>query len=225
MYVLLMERLYVHLAVVDKRCAVITQILPSGALKYAGGSLKTTWISLDGISFPTAAVSTNGLKLEKNFRPLRSGYASPRFTKQSDLCVLKGVVKMHRRRFRRRSCKSVNGERVCVMQKLRDSYWRLRNVIGRLPARCRPKEGTLSFRVGTARIDVQRNGQVRWMNMKNREWMVSLNGISFFTASQDQLLRLSRHWKPHSLLPNSVRRPAWKRQVSNSDFVEMRDAS
>ena len=151
-----------------------------GITKWAGGSSKGTYMSLDGIKFGVVGTRASAVKLDGNYVPYGRGYAEPSFFLQGDLCTLTGMAK-----------RADNNNMPASGHYL---FY--------LPPECRPTDGHVIFPVNHHQyhlsLTIHQDGST-YMSSWNgiaHPWF-SLSGISFFTSSGQNKLKLQPNWWAH----------------------------
>ena len=141
----------------------------NGQVRYVSGKWQHGWVNLDGIQFATR--NRLSVALRSGWRAYGGEYGSPSYTKTGSVCEVEGLI--------------------------RGSRWGAAMV--QLPSNCRPKK-RLIFNVNnhakTARVDVLRNGQVKWVGGGKDHGWISLGGIEF-SPKVGTRLKLLNGWKSY----------------------------
>jgi hypothetical protein len=138
-------------------------------VQYVTGKWQHGWLNLDGIQFATK--SRRSVALRNGWKAYGGSYGSPSYTKTGSVCEVEGLI--------------------------RGSRWGAAMV--QLPSNCRPKK-RLIFNLNnhrkTARVDVLKNGQVKWVAGGRSHGWISLGGI-MFSAHGGIRLSTSNGWKSY----------------------------
>jgi len=146
-------------------------------------------VTYEGTIYPVGKVAGTKLALAPGWVPYGPRYAAPVWMKSGGLCVVSGMIRTQDRS---------------------NNKWN--SLLFTLPPACRPADGRLVFSLngGSAshRVDVLKDGSVRWVIGNRKQPVLSLNGIAFFTHSSRpiQLLNgLTRY-------ANDYRTPTWNKK-------------
>ena len=144
-------------------------VFKNGQVRYVAGTLKLGWLNLDGIQFATK--NRRSVALRNGWKAYGGSYGTPTYTKTGSVCEVEGLIK--------------------------GIKWGATMV--QLPSNCRPKKRlifNLNNHKKTARVDVLRNGQVRWIRGGKDHGWISLGGIVFSTA-RGVALRTINGWRSY----------------------------
>jgi len=176
-------------------------VLPSGQLlgvaasQPHNGSVPSGWLPLDGIVFPvnSAQRAVELLPTKTTWQNQGGDFEPLSLSRAGELCVLFGTVSL--------------------APPANLNHWAPH--ITTLPAHCRPRDGKLSFTVGSHhtahRVDVLTSGEVRWVSGPRRHSTLSLSGIAFFPSSAANPLPTLNGWSSYG---GVFRAPSFKRQGS-----------
>lgn len=125
----------------------------NGVVSWQAGGKSHRWLSLTGIFFSTAAVEGQTLVTTNGWLPIQGIWGSPTYTLNNGYCMVEGVVKGNK--------------------------WGL---TAKLPEDCRPKK-RLMFTVANhkfnSRVDVGKDGEIKWITGGHFYGWMSLSGIVF----------------------------------------------
>jgi len=163
----------------------------SGGVLYVAGPTNNHWMSVSGIVFAPDTVGHIALPLAGAWVGYGGAYESPDYTVRNGICSVEGLI--------------YGGE------------W---GHLATLPEDCRPADGALIFTVNNhakpARVNVESNGEIRWVAGGNNHHFISLSGIVFSPTAVGYAIPLENGWSNYG----KGYAPAKYRVVNGICFLE-----